>query len=411
MTISQELFDVLVIGAGPSGAVASALLNKNSYRILVLEKQYFPRFSIGESLLPQCMTFLEQADLLAVVEAAAFQHKNGAAFIRGDKSSYFDFREKFTSGWGTTFQVQRDRFDKILADEAQRQGVEIRYGHTLTGFESGQNRVKLDVLDEMGKTYQVDAKFVLDASGFGRVLPRLLNLEQPSKLASRTSIFTHIKDNISDSLFDRNKILITVHPELHAVWYWLIPFSNGRASVGVITPDGLLAEMQGESENKLRTLIAQGGKLASLLNDAEFDTRVGTIEGYSSDVKQLFGKDYALLGNAGEFLDPVFSSGVTIALKSASLAAEVLDRQLRGLLPDWDQEFAIPLKQGVNTFRNFVNAWYDGRLQDIIFSSDKNESVKRMICSILAGYAWDIENPYVKDVSRLDTLAALCRTR
>ncbi|MCZ6798652.1 MAG: NAD(P)/FAD-dependent oxidoreductase [Gammaproteobacteria bacterium] len=411
MTISQELFDVIVIGAGPSGAVASALLNKKSYRILVLEKQYFPRFSIGESLLPQCMTFLEQADLLAVVEAAAFQHKNGAAFIRGDKASYFDFREKFTSGWGTTFQVQRDRFDKILADEAQRQGVEIRYGHTLTGFESGQNRVKLDVLDEMGKTYQVDAKFVLDASGFGRVLPRLLDLEQPSKLASRTSIFTHIKDNISDSLFDRNKILITVHPELHAVWYWLIPFSNGRASVGVITPDGLLAEMQGESENKLRTLIAQGGKLASLLNDAEFDTRVGTIEGYSSDVKQLFGKDYALLGNAGEFLDPVFSSGVTIALKSASLAADVLDRQLRGLLPDWDQEFAIPLKQGVNTFRNFVNAWYDGRLQDIIFSSDKNESVKRMICSILAGYAWDIENPYVKDVSRLDTLAALCRTR
>lgn len=411
MTISQKLFDVIVIGAGPSGAVASALLNKKSYRILVLEKQYFPRFSIGESLLPQCMTFLEQADLLAVVEAAAFQHKNGAAFIRGDKSSYFDFREKFTNGWGTTFQVQRDRFDKILADEAQRQGVEIRYGHTLTGFESGQNRVKLDVLDEMGKTYQVDAKFVLDASGFGRVLPRLLDLEQPSKLASRTSIFTHIKDNISDSLFDRNKILITVHPELHAVWYWLIPFSNGRASVGVITPDGLLAEMQGESENKLRTLIAQGGKLASLLNDAEFDTRVGTIEGYSSDVKQLFGKDYALLGNAGEFLDPVFSSGVTIALKSASLAADVLDRQLRGLLPDWDQEFAIPLKQGVNTFRNFVNAWYDGRLQDIIFSSDKNESVKRMICSILAGYAWDIENPYVKDVSRLDTLAALCRTR
>ncbi len=411
MTISQELFDVIVIGAGPSGAVASALLNKKSYRILVLEKQYFPRFSIGESLLPQCMTFLEQADLLAVVEAAAFQHKNGAAFIRGDKSSYFDFREKFTSGWGTTFQVQRDRFDKILADEAQRQGVEIRYGHTLTGFESGQNRVKLDVLDEMGKTYQVDAKFVLDASGFGRVLPRLLDLEQPSKLASRTSIFTHIKDNISDSLFDRNKILITVHPDLHAVWYWLIPFSNGRASVGVITPDGLLAEMQGESENKLRTLIAQGGKLASLLNDAEFDTRVGTIGGYSSDVKQLFGKDYALLGNAGEFLDPVFSSGVTIALKSASLAAIVLDRQLRGLLPDWDQEFAIPLKQGVNTFRNFVNAWYDGRLQDIIFSSDKNESVKRMICSILAGYAWDIENPYVKDVSRLDTLAALCRTR
>jgi len=411
MTISKELFDVVVIGAGPSGAVASALLNKKSYRVLVLEKQHFPRFSIGESLLPQCMTFLEQANMLTAVESASFQYKNGAAFSRGDKSSFFDFREKFTSGWGTTFQVQRDRFDKILADEAQKQGVEIRYGHTLYGFESSQNETKLSVLDETGNTYHINSKFVLDASGYGRVLSRLLDLEYPSKLASRTSIFTHIKDNISDNLFDRNKILITVHPELQDVWYWLIPFSNGRASVGVIAADALLAEMQGDSEYKLRALIAQGGMLAKLLSDSEFDTRIGMIEGYSADVKQLYGKDYALLGNAGEFLDPVFSSGVTIALKSASLATDVLDRQLQGLEPDWEEDFAKPLKQGVNTFRDFVNAWYDGRLQDIIFTTDKNESVKRMICSILAGYAWDVENPYVKDSSRIDILAELCRTR
>jgi flavin-dependent dehydrogenase len=411
MTTSNEFFDVVVIGAGPSGSVASALLNKNFYRVLVLEKQHFPRFSIGESLLPQCMTFLEQADMLAAVEAAAFQHKNGAAFSRGDKSSFFDFSEKFTSGWGTTFQVQRDRFDKILADEAQQQGVEIRYGHSLNGFASSQNGAQLNVLDETGISYQVDSKFVLDASGYGRVLPRLLDLEQPSKLASRTSIFTHVKDNISNNRFDRNKILITVHPQLQDVWYWLIPFSDGRASLGVIAADGLLAEMQGDPESKLRALVAQGGMLASLLADAEFDTKIGVIEGYSADVKQLYGKDYALLGNAGEFLDPVFSSGVTIALKSASLAVGVLDRQLRGLNPDWEEEFAKPLKQGVNTFRDFVNAWYDGGLQDIIFTPDKDESVKRMICSILAGYAWDVENPYVKDSSRIDILAKLCRTR
>jgi flavin-dependent dehydrogenase len=411
MTIPNEFFDVVVIGAGPSGAVASALLNKKSYRVLVLEKQHFPRFSIGESLLPQCMAFLEQADMMAAVEAAAFQHKNGAAFSRGDKSSNFDFSEKFTSGWGTTFQVQRDRFDKILADEAQKQGVEIRYGHTLNGFTSSQNEAKLNVMDKTGVNYQVDAKFVLDASGYGRVLSRLLDLEQPSKLASRTSIFTHVKDNISDNRFDRNKILITVHPQIQDVWYWLIPFSNGRASLGVIAADGLLAEMQGDSESKLRALVAQSGMLASLLSDAEFDTRIGEIEGYSADVKQLYGKDYALLGNAGEFLDPVFSSGVTIALKSASLAVDVLDRQLQGLQPDWEEDFAKPLMQGVNTFRDFVNAWYDGGLQDIIFTPDKNESVKRMICSILAGYAWDVENPYVKDSSRIDILAELCRTR
>ena len=409
MSKSNDIFDVVVIGAGPSGAVASALLNKKSYRVLVLEKQYFPRFSIGESLLPQCMAYLEQANMLLAVEEAAFQFKNGAAFARGDEYESFDFSEKFSGGWGTTFQVQRAQFDKILADEARKQGVEIRFGHTLTGFKSDEHKVSLSALDETGDSYQVDAKFVLDASGFGRVLPRLLNLEKPSKLKSRTSIFTHVEDNISDHRFDRNKILITVHPHHSDIWYWLIPFSNGRASIGVIVPSTMLAEMQGDAESKLRSLVAQGDMFGTVLNNAEYDSPIGMIDGYSCDVKQLYGNNFALLGNAGEFLDPVFSSGVTIALKSASLAAGVLDRQLAGLEPDWNQEFAIPLMSGVDTFREFVDAWYDGRLQDIIFTTNKSEAVKRMICSILAGYAWDIENPYVKKPSRLDTLVELCR--
>ncbi len=165
---------------------------------------------------------------------------------------------------------------------------------------------------------------------------------------------------------------------------------------------------QGGAESKLRTLVSQTGMLATVLNDAEFDSRVGTIDGYSCDVKRLYGDGFALLGNAGEFLDPVFSSGVTIALKSASLAADVVDRQLTGLHPNWDREYANPLKQGVNTFREFVEGWYDGRLQNVIFSEKKGSDVKRMVSSILAGYAWDVDNPYVKNPSRLGTLAELC---
>ena len=410
MNASQSNFDVVVIGAGPSGAVASALLNKQGYRVLVLEKEHFPRFSIGESLLPQSMEFLKQADMLTAVEDAAFQFKDGAAFSYCDKYESFDFTEKFTAGIGTTFQVQRDRFDKILADEAQKQGVEIRYGQMVTAFTSDSEAAVVTVQNEDGEVYQVTAKFALDASGFGRVLPRLLSLDQPSNLAPRTSVFTHIEDNISDSKFDRNKILITVHPEKHDIWYWLIPFSNGRSSVGVVAPQAYFSDMQGDAENKLRSLISQTGLLATVLNDAEYDTRVGMIDGYSCDVKQLYGDGFALLGNAGEFLDPVFSSGVTIALKSASLAAEVVGRQLSGQQPDWNQEYAVPLKRGVNTFREFVEGWYDGRLQDVIFSKTKGDHVKRMVSSILAGYAWDKENPYVKEPARLGTLAELCRS-
>ena len=413
MNDSQSSFDVVVIGAGPSGAVASALLNKKGYSVLVLEKEHFPRFSIGESLLPQCMEFLAQADMQTVVEDAAFQFKNGAAFSRSDKYESFDFREKFSEGMGTTFQVQRDKFDKILADEAQKQGVEIRYGQMVTefNFDSDTGKATLTVQDEDGEVYQVSAKFALDASGFGRVLPRSLSLDQPSELASRTSLFTHIQDNVSDSKFDRDKILITVHPEHHDIWYWLIPFSNGRASLGVVAPQAFLEDIEGDSETKLRTLISQAGMLATFLSDAEYDTRVGLIDGYSCDVKRLYGDGFALLGNAGEFLDPVFSSGVTIALKSASLAADIVDRQLAGLQPAWESEFANPLKLGVNTFREFVEGWYDGRLQSVIFSEKKGNDVKRMVSSILAGYAWDVKNPYVKDPSRLGTLAELCRSQ
>lgn len=411
MATQQEIFDVIVIGAGPSGAVASALLNKQGYNVLVLERAHFPRFSIGESLLPQSMAFLEQAGMLEAVQAAGFQYKDGAAFRCGDRYVYFNFNEKCSEGWGTTFQVQRDKFDKVLADEAARQGVDIRYGQSVTRFDYDENLgvATVDVVDEAEHIQQFQAKFVLDGSGYGRVLPKLLNLEKAANFEPRTSLFTHVEDGISDPDYDRNKILITVHPQHRDVWFWLIPFSNARASVGVVAAKAFIDALPGREEDKLKQLIAESGWQADLLATATFDTRVGALTGYACDVTQMYGPGYALLGNAGEFLDPVFSSGVTIAFKSATLAVDVLSQQLQGGTPDWQQQFVSPLQQGVNTFREFVDGWYDGRLQDVIFTTQKNDPVKRMISSILAGYAWDIENPFVKDPKRLSALAELCR--
>jgi flavin-dependent dehydrogenase len=406
----QERFDVVVVGAGPSGALASALLNKKGYRVLVLERAHFPRFSIGESLLPQSMAFLEEAGFLEAVQAQGFQFKNGAAFGYHDQYETFDFTDKLSVGWGTTFQVQRDQFDKVLADEASKQGVTIRYGQTVTSFnhDAQTKQCSVKTVDEQGVETEVVTKFVLDASGYGKVLPKLLCLEKPSIFEPRTSLFTHIEDNINDATYDREKILITVHPQHRDIWFWLIPF-KGRASIGVVASEAIINEMAGESIDKLTTLIKQSGRMEGLLKNAKFDTRIGSLTGYASDVTHLYGPGFALLGNAGEFLDPVFSSGVTIAFKSAELASKVVDLELKGEVPDWQQHYVKPLQQGVNTFKEFVAAWYDGRLQDIIFSNNKNVEVKRMISSILAGYAWDMENPYVKDVKRLNVLAELCQ--
>lgn len=399
-------FDVAVIGAGPAGSVASALLRKKGYQVCVLEKQHFPRFVIGESLLPHCMEMLEEAGFADAVRAEpGFQLKNGAAFSWGSRYTEFDFTDKFSDGPGTTYQVRRAVFDKILIGEAAKQGVEVRFGHGVTAFDNSGDFARLNIETDTGKRYELTAKFVLDASGYGRVLPRLLDLETPSHLPPRQAHFTHIDDNITNPKFDRNKILITTHPQHRDVWIWLIPFGDNRCSVGVVgTPDKLV----GESETVLKKFVYECPMLNEILDKAvwENDFPFRSIQGYSANVKSLHGRHFALLGNAAEFLDPVFSSGVTIALHSAKLAADLLAKQLEGGTADWDTEFAEPLMIGVDTFRTYVDGWYDFRFQNVVYAPDRSPEISRMLSSILAGYAWDTENPFVaKSEQRLTALS------
>ncbi len=414
--------DVAIIGAGPSGAVAAALLVKAGWSVEIFERTHFPRFSIGESLLPQSMEWLEEAGLLRDVVEAGFQHKNGAMFQWGERQEAFDFREKFTPGWGTTYQVRRDKFDDVLARGAARMGAKLHFGQTVTAMRPDPVAPSLTLRDESGEIREVKARFVLDASGFGRVLARLLDLEIPVAVPPRMAMFRHVRDHIPPEAYDRNKILISINPNAPSVWYWMIPLAEGLCSIGVVGETDLLQQEKGMAggsqgltpdalrNHRLSAWIAESGLMHQLLAKAEPANDGGEIIGYACRVKSLVGPGYALLGNAGEFLDPVFSSGVTIALKSASLAAKVVDRQLRNEVPDWQGDFAQPLIKGVNTFRAYVNGWYEGALQKVIFNHpQKSERIHSMVTSILAGYAWDEENPFVRRPQEtLEMVASLC---
>lgn len=410
-TSAGERRQVVVIGAGPSGSIVSALLRRRGHDVLVLERQKFPRFSIGESLLVHCLDFVAEAGMIEAVDSAGFQAKNGAAFAWGDKYSDYDFGQRFTYGEGrpTTYQVQRATFDKVLADEAERQGVEIRYEVEIVSVGRTNGHRTLAARTADGELRNIEADFVLDGSGFGRTLPRLLELETPSAFPARQSIFTHVADHIPAGAFDRKKIRVTVHPQFQDVWYWLIPFAKGRSSLGVVASKEFLSRYAGTPEQRLRTLVGEDPGLSSLLTDAEWDTPVRELSGYAANVKAMHGPGFALLGNAAEFLDPVFSSGVTIAMRSASMAAAVLDRQLRGESVDWARDFEQPLRRGVDCFRTYVEAWYDGRFQTVVFSPGQTEEIRRMISSVLAGYAWDERNPFVAQPGRrLNALAEWC---
>ena len=418
---TMQKTDILIIGAGPSGSSAAALLKQKGYDVTIIEKQHFPRFSIGESLLPQCMVFLEEAGLLDTVrdhvEECGFQFKNGAAFLKGKKRSFYDFTKKFSEGPGTTWQVRRASFDHILAQQAEKMGTDIRFGHEVLAVNVEPEQPILTVKIEQGESYQIQAKFLLDASGFGRILPKHLDLESPSDFPVRRAVFTHIEDGIlDDPEFDREKILITVHEKDPRAWYWLIPFADGRASFGVVAEEDFFEKygFDGSSDYDVaalqRRILADDEALSQVLRNAKFDTPVRTLVGYSADVKHLAQRNYALLGNAGEFLDPVFSSGVTIALKSSSMVVPLVDQYIKGENIDWMEQYEKPLRAGIQVFRAYVEAWYTGEFQNVVFSNHQENNVRSMIASLLAGYAWDQTNPIYKNAKkRLSTIAEYCR--
>jgi flavin-dependent dehydrogenase len=389
--------DVVVIGAGPAGSSAAALLHRAGHNTLILERETFPRFVIGESLLPRCMDLLDEAGLLSVVQARGYLKKRGALFLNGDRRSSFDFGDQFTKGWDHAFQVPRADFDATLADAVEGMGVPIFYRHTVSACDFS-HAPNVEVRDEAGQSHRISCRFVIDASGYGRVLPRLLGLEEPSNQALRQAIFTHVRGDRRPAGAEEGRIWVCMHPE--GAWIWIIPFSNNITSVGVVGTPEFFAKYPGDPGQQLRAIVAGDPNAAPRLAAVEFEFDVATLRGYSVAVKQVFGRGYCLVGNATEFLDPVFSSGVTLALESANRGAKTLIRELAGEDVDWQVDYADYMMRGIDTFRTYVNGWYDGSVPRVFFSENTNPDVRRQICSVLSGYVWDLDNPCVRQHAR-----------
>ena len=407
--MTEKLCDVLIIGAGPSGTTAAALMKKEGFDAVIVEKQQFPRFVIGESLLPRCMDLLEEAGMLQAVKERNYIVKNGAVFYRNDQCRGFNFNEQFTPGWDFAYQVPRDDFDQVLAASAEAQGVEILWQKTVTDVEFNDEGVITTICDEDGNEALIRSRFIFDASGYGRVLPTLLDLEAPSSLPLRQSLFTHVTGDIRPEGGEEGKIWICILPEENS-WLWIIPFSNGKTSVGLVAKPDFIKKLAGDSlDEKLKSAFQLEKNAKKRLANVEFSFPTVKIGGYSVAVKQFTGKHYALLGNASEFLDPVFSSGVSLALESANRAAKTLIKQFNGEEIDWDKEYTDYMALGVEAFRTYVNAWYDNKLPTIFFSATQPENLKKQICSVLAGYVWDEDNPCVREHYRAVTnMAAAC---
>lgn len=391
--------DVLIIGAGPSGTVAASILKNNGIDVRIVEKEVFPRFVIGESLLPHCMENLKEAGLLDAIEGMNFQKKYGAKFVRNNEVSDFNFSNQFTEGWTYTWQVKRAEFDLALANETQKKGVVIDFNTTVKEVkihEDGSSEITVTGPD--GNNSVIEAKFIVDGSGYGRVLPRLLELEAPSDFPPRTAFFAHLNDRNRPTGVDGNRITIITYS--NEVWLWVIPFSDSTTSVGVVGRSELIEKFTGSSAEQYISWLEDVPCLKGRFVKEDILFEPKKIAGYSASVKKLYGKGFVLTGNSTEFLDPVFSSGVTLATESAATAARLITKAFKGEEVNWEEDYSAYLKRGVDVFRTFVSTWYDGSLQKIIYTTESNMEMKRQICSVLAGYVWDQKNPFVKQHAR-----------
>jgi len=398
--MSNEKYDVIVIGAGPSGCVAAAYLQNNGFKVRVLEKGFFPRFVIGESLLPRSMDHFEEVGLLDALNAQGFEKKEGARLIKKSKVCNFIFSNKYTEGWDWTWQMPRADFDHAMAKEVERKGAEVTYGAEVIDVRfDEQGHSIIDWKDKEGKMDQLCARFIIDSSGYGRVLPRLLDLDLPSEFPKFSSVFTHVQDK--DRPEGQEGTLISFDLLSTKTWFWVIPFSNGVTSLGFVGPTEWIDSFKGSTTENMMEMIQLSDYFKSRFQKPEFLFDPIQVKNYACAVKQLYGKGYALTGNSTEFLDPVFSSGVCFATESGLLAAKLAAKELNGTEVVWEVEYAQYIRRGVGVFKSYVKEWYNGNLQKIFFHEPENQDVKKKICAVLAGYVWDRANPFVKKHERI----------
>jgi len=382
-------YDVAIVGGGPGGSTAAAFARKHNLTVLVLEKERFPRFHIGESLLPMGNALLRETGAWPKLEAAGFIHKYGAAFFtaNGRAATEIQFNQSLVPGLDYTFQVERAKFDALLLDHARDLGAEVRFETTVRAIEAadGIHHVRIESAAGM---QTVTARWVLDASG----RETLFNLEQkraldPSPFPKRVAIYNHFRGAARAAGRAAGH---TVAVRLDDGWFWLIPLDDERTSVGLVTTVEAMRAAALRPEDFFARAVAGSSKLRELLGGAEPLLPFRVTSDYSYFRRQLAGERIILVGDAAGFFDPIFSSGVYMSMSSAKMAVELVVRAHaadRGLTPAERRRYTAAVKHSAGIFQKLIAVFYDNSSFAVFMCPEVRWKIRRAITSIVAGHA------------------------
>jgi len=390
----SENWDVVVVGGGPAGTTCAHLLAKAGLRVLLVERDRHPRFCVGESLLPCTTPVWERLGLLPRFAEAGFIQKYGAYFCfdEGTRTEYFHFGDAARAKAQHAYEVPRDEFDKILWDAAVQAGAVCLDKTRVLSFDADGSRITgVTVRTEDGAERSIRARLTLDCGGRATLLGKQLGLREPDPVLDQVALYAHYEDVILAADDDAGTIGIIA---TDWGWMWFIPFSGNRASVGAVVHNDQFKAWKREGLDReaiwsrildetraTRSRVAHGRRTRPVEVTANFSYRC----------RQLAGDGWVLVGDAGAFLDPVFSSGVHLAMSGAQqvadLAIKALRRERLPVAKDF-RKFERRSRAALAVFSKFIYAWYQPQFRQTFMHPPDRPGVrllKRHVISLLAG--------------------------